>query len=200
MTTGKTADSETHYSEICGATNRNGEPCQLPAGWGTPGSGGNRCKYHGGRAGTKSTDHLEGNDFAKGNPGGGAPELNTNGAIHGGWSDWRKAYQRFDDETLETVEKLVADMLETAAEHAPEVEADRREELARESATITILRRRASADAWGTIDGSGNGRGLILTDDDGNQRVNPAHKAASSLRRRGREIAEELCLWHGFQD
>lgn len=91
-------------------------------------------------------------------------------------------------------------MVSTVRAGAAEVEADRREDLARERATIMILRRRASEDAWCGIGGSGDGRGLILTDDDGTQRANPATKAAHSLRRRGREIAEELSLWYGYQD
>ena len=33
---------------ICGATNRHGEPCGLPAGWGTDHVGDGRCKLHGG--------------------------------------------------------------------------------------------------------------------------------------------------------
>jgi hypothetical protein len=77
----------------------------------------------------------EGNDRAAGNPGGGAPELNTNAQIHGGFADWEKAYERFDDETREYVDRLAADMQETAAEHAPKVSADRRERLAKEKAT-----------------------------------------------------------------
>lgn len=32
----------------CGATNRQGEPCQLPAGWGTDHVGEGKCKLHGG--------------------------------------------------------------------------------------------------------------------------------------------------------
>lgn len=34
--------------EICGAKNRQGTPCQHPAGWGTPHKGTGRCKLHGG--------------------------------------------------------------------------------------------------------------------------------------------------------
>lgn len=34
--------------DLCGATNRNGEPCQLKAGWGTDHLGVGRCKFHGG--------------------------------------------------------------------------------------------------------------------------------------------------------
>lgn len=199
MSTGKSGGSG-RYSEICGATNSEGDPCKLPAGWGTPGSGGSRCKFHGGCGGTNSTDHLEGNNFAEGNPGGSPPTGNSNAEIHGGWSDWRKYYDRFDAEEKEYVERLVDDFCETAAEHAPDVDADRREELARECATLMLLRRDASEDVWCDIDGSGPGRGLVLTDDDGRQRINPAHHAVHRLRRRGREIAEELCLWYAFQD
>jgi len=35
-------------SETCGASTRNGEPCSLPAGWGTDHIGEGRCKLHGG--------------------------------------------------------------------------------------------------------------------------------------------------------
>jgi hypothetical protein len=73
------------YADICGATNRNGNPCKLPAGWGTPGSGGTRCKFHGGlSSGPDNTSHLEENDSAKDNPGGRPPENNDNAAIHAG--------------------------------------------------------------------------------------------------------------------
>lgn len=37
--------------EICGADNRDGDPCGLPAGWGTDHPGEGRCKHHGGNAG-----------------------------------------------------------------------------------------------------------------------------------------------------
>ncbi len=36
---------------ICGARNRKGHPCKLPAGWGTDHVGQGRCKLHGGCAG-----------------------------------------------------------------------------------------------------------------------------------------------------
>lgn len=39
----------------CGATNRNGEPCQRPAGWGTDHPGEGRCKLHGGVGQIKGT-------------------------------------------------------------------------------------------------------------------------------------------------
>lgn len=42
--------------ELCGAQNRDGEPCELPAGWGTEHKGQGRCKHHGGNAG-RPVDH-----------------------------------------------------------------------------------------------------------------------------------------------
>ncbi|WP_277543239.1 hypothetical protein [Haloarcula laminariae] len=40
----------------CRATNRNGDPCKLPAGWGTDHTGDGRCKLHGGNAGAPSNN------------------------------------------------------------------------------------------------------------------------------------------------
>lgn len=53
--------------ERCPGTNRDGEPCGHPAGWGTNNDGG-PCKFHGGAA----TE-----------PSGGAPERNQNATTHG---------------------------------------------------------------------------------------------------------------------
>jgi hypothetical protein len=125
--------------------------------------------------------------------------------IHNGWSDWRNYYQRLDGDDKEYVSRLVDEFCNTAAEHAPDVDPERREELAREAATLMILRRDASQDVWspleddGSRSGSARGRGLILEDENGRQRVNPAHNAVQRLRRRGREIAKELSLWDAFQ-
>jgi len=177
-----------------------------PQGWGTPGSGGSRCKFHGGcSTGPDDTSHLQNNDYAAGNPGGRPPEDNDNAAIHNGWSDWRNYYERLNSDDQEYVSRLVDEFCNTAAEHAPDVDPERREELAREAATLMILRRDASQDVWTPLDddqdddGPGRGRGLILEDETGRQRVNPAHNAVQQLRRRGREIAEELSLWDAFQ-
>jgi hypothetical protein len=55
-------------SEQCGATTRDGEPCQRRAGWGTDHVGEGRCKQHGGNAG--------------------APEGENNGSYeHGGFAE-----------------------------------------------------------------------------------------------------------------
>jgi hypothetical protein len=199
--TSKTAEDH-RYSDICGATNRNGNPCKLPSGWGTPGSGGTRCKYHGGcSTGPDDTSHLEDNGFAKDNDGG-PPENNDNAAIHGGFSDWRTAYQRYqeDKDARERIEMLERSYLETAREHAADLDSDRRERLARELATRRLLKQRAQADVWndGDTDTDTDARGLLIEDGDG-RTVNPAHIAAHQHKRRTREIAQELSLWAGFQ-
>ena len=204
----KAADTDGRYSEICGATNNRGEPCQLPAGWGTPGSGGDRCRFHGGSSpGPQDTSHLDENDHAEDNPGGGAPELNTNAEIHGGFGDWRKAYERFDDDTREYVDRIAADVRETAAEHAPGVDAEERRELACEYATLFKMKSRAAADAWCDPDGDGPGRGFVVEKErevDGDtytvRRANPALRAEHTIRTRSREIAESLRLWPGLRD
>jgi hypothetical protein len=210
MSKSKSGDTNGRYSEVCGATNRDGEPCQLPAGWGTPGSGGDRCKFHGGAStGPDSTAHLAGNDHADGNAGGGAPEGNTNAKTHGGFADWEQAYERFDRETRAWVDRLWADMRERAKRHAPEVSEARRERLLKEKATRTVLERRASVECFtgGDMSGDGPGRGWILTEErkvNGTvierEKVNPAFEAKMQHATRQRKIAEELSLWPGFQD
>jgi hypothetical protein len=212
MSTGKSRTSKTEiedhrYSDICGAVNRNGNPCKLPKGWGTPGSGGRRCRHHGGlSSGPDDTSHLENNDFAEGNPGGRPPENNDNAAIHAGFSEWRTAYERFqaDADARERIEKLERSYLETAREHADDLDDDRRKELARELATRRLLKQRAQEDVWSDdntdTDTDADARGLLLEDGDGRGRtVNPAHIAAHQHKQRTREIAEELSLWSGFR-
>jgi hypothetical protein len=207
MSTQDTQTSETEtedhrYSDICGATNRNGNPCKLPSGWGTPGSGGTKCRFHGGlSSGPDDTSHLEDNDFAKDNDGG-APANNSNATIHGGFSDWQTAYERFrkDPAARQRIETLVSAYLHTAQEHATDVDLDRRKELARELATRRVLKQRAQEDVWNDDNTDTDARGLLLEDGDGRGRtVNPAHNAAHRHSRRMREIAEELSLWSGFQ-
>jgi hypothetical protein len=181
--------------------------CDQPAGWRTDADEG-RCRAHGGAStGPKDTSHLQGNDYAAGNPGGGAPEGNANAEIHGGFSDWRKAYDRFDEDAREHVEVLAAELREQAAETAPEVPAPRRDELTREKATLMILEQQVSDDVWCNLDGSGDGRGLVVektVERNGEtvtvQGTNPAVRAETSLSRRQREIAEELQLFPGFRD
>jgi len=209
--TSKTEIEDHRYSDICGAVNRNGNPCKLPSGWGTPGSGGQRCKHHGGLStGPDDTSHLKNNNFAEDNPGGRPPENNDNAAIHHGFSDWRTAYERFQSEpdARESIEMLESEYVETAREHADDLDDDRRERLARELATRQLLKQCAQEDVWNDnntdpdsdADADAQGRGLLLKDGDGDGRtVNPAHIAAHQHKQRTREIAKELSLWSGFQ-
>lgn len=197
-------ESGNRYSEICGATNNRGNPCKLPAGWGTPGSGGSRCKFHGGSSsGPDDTSHLENNDYAKNNPGGRPPEGNGNAVIHGGFSDWQTAYRRFDSETKAYVGKLVDSILQRARETVPDMDSQKREQLAREKAVCMVLEQRTAADVWC----SGPGRGITVEKEvettEGTyivEAINPAFGASISLSSRQREIAKELRLWPGFRD
>ena len=50
MVVAKKAENENKPHDICGAKNRNGEPCKLKAGWGTDHLGEGRCKFHGGKS------------------------------------------------------------------------------------------------------------------------------------------------------
>lgn len=45
-------------ADTCGATTRDGSPCQLPRGWGTDHPGEGRCKHHGGAGGRPPTHGL----------------------------------------------------------------------------------------------------------------------------------------------
>jgi hypothetical protein len=187
----------------CGAETRDGTPCQK-----YPVEGGTRCRFHGGAStGPDDVASLEGNDHAVGNAGGGAPEGNANAEIHGGFGDWRKAYERFDEETREYIDQIAEDYRKVAAEHAPEVPAERRAELTLEKATLMMVRRRAAADVFCDIDGSGPGRGIVVETEvtiEGEthtrETLNPAFRARTAYFNRGFEIAEKLSLWPGFQD
>ncbi len=197
LRTSKTEDRR--YADICGATNSRGGRCKLPAGWGTPGSGGTRCRYHGGcSTGPDDASHLEGNDFAEGNPGGCPPEHNSNAVIHGGFSDWQTAYERFQEnqDAHDRIEMLVSAYLETASEHAADLDSERRERLARELATRRVLKSRASKDVWGQLEDGSNSetRGFMLSESNGKPTVNRAHAAAHQQKKRIREIAQELRL------
>jgi hypothetical protein len=93
-------DSE---SDICGATNRNGEPCALSPGWGTDADDG-RCKFHGGA----SSGAPENNDNAVGNDGGSAPINNGNAEKHGLRADRQQWFQRHREDAGELVRAIVA--------------------------------------------------------------------------------------------
>lgn len=196
------SNSEGRYSETCGATNNRGEKCGLPAGWGVPGSGGKRCKFHGGASsGPNDTTHLVENDFAKGNAGGGAPTGNTNAEIHGGFGDWQNVYERLDDGEREYVEWLINTTRKRVK--ATDIDDERREQLLREWATLRLLSDRVWVDlVCVDNDGSGPGRGMIIEERREHNgetytvaKANPAWNAETRIRQRKRTIGETLRLF-----
>lgn len=186
MSTKKTAG---RYSETCGARNRNGESCKLPAGWGTPGSQKGRCKFHGGSSsGPSDTSHLEENDFAKDNPGGGAPIGNTNSEIHGGWADPDKVYDRIEGEEKEFVERLEESYIKSSKADLPEEEI---KEKARRLSTYHLLWRKTTVDSFE--------RGWVFEEEieyEGEtyikQKVNPALEAELRINSKDMKLMREL--------
>lgn len=210
MSTGKSGDTDGRYSEVCGAANREGEPCSLPAGWGTPGSGGRRCKFHGGASsGPRDTSHLEENDFAEGNAGGGAPELNTNAQTANGiWSNWRKVYDRLPEERKDYVDRIAVERAEKVEPYTPEMDADRRERLALEYGVLRVIQGRVDYDIFAGMaeNPAEDARGVYVKEDveiDGEtytvDKPNPALTRDGSLRSRRRTIEEELNLADAWQ-
>lgn len=214
MSTSKTADTERRYSDICGASNSDDEPCGLPAGWGTPGSGGDRCRFHGGAStGPKDTEHLENNDFAENNAGGGAPALNTNAQTANGiWSDWRKVYERLDGDKKEYVERIAESIIDSSEPHTPDMDADRRERLAREDAVLRVLKGRVDFDIYAGLDTGGqepaaDARGVMVEEEvvvDGESytidKQNPALDRRGQVTARQRAIREELRYYERHTD
>lgn len=189
MSTKKTDDTTGRYSSICGATNRNGEPCQLPAGWGTPGSGGERCKFHGGASpGPSDTSYLEGNTYAENNPGGGAPVGNDNSAVHNGWADPDKFYERLDEDRKEYVDKLTESYVKESKADLPEDEIRKK---ARRLSTYHVQYLETAGD---TFD-----RGWVLEEEieyEGEtytkRKVNPALKAGHRINSKDMKLMREL--------
>lgn len=209
MSTGKSGDTSSRYSDICGATNNRGEPCGLPAGWGTPGSGGERCKFHGGAStGPTDTEHLEDNDFAEGNAGGGAPELNTNAATaHGMWGDWRKVYDRLPEERKDYVDRLASGRVEKTKPYTPDMDADRRERLALEYTVLREIQGRVDYDIFAGFavqedkEPAEDARGFAVKEEveiDGEtyeiDKRNPALDRRGEIAARRRRIERELNL------
>lgn len=79
----------------CPGTNRDGEPCGHPAGWGTPNTTG-ACKFHGGAEGS------------------GAPAGNGNAETHGLTADAEKWFDRHRDEVEDEIRLLVDSWVEQA--------------------------------------------------------------------------------------
>lgn len=73
---------------LCGYVKDDGDPCELPAGWGTGHVGEGRCDHHPGRGAP------EGNNNAVGNSGGCPPDNNGNAETHSLKSDPGTYYKR----------------------------------------------------------------------------------------------------------
>jgi len=83
----------------CPGTNRQGEPCGHPAGWGTDNDTG-PCKFHGGASEGGARD------------GAGAPEDNTNAVSHGLFAQTNRFYQDvIGDDLRELCDAIFADYL-----------------------------------------------------------------------------------------
>jgi len=187
-----TKKSAGRYSEICGATNNRGEPCSLPAGWGTPGSQKGRCKFHGGSStGPEDTSHLEDNDFAEDNPGGGPPINNSNAEVHGGWSDPDKFYERLDEDRKEYVDELTESYVKESKADLPEDEIRKK---ARRLATYHIQYLETAGDTFE--------RGWMLEEEieyEGEtytvQKVNPSLKAGHRINSKDMKLMRELRVY-----
>lgn len=95
----KDEDQRAESGGGCPGTNREGEPCGHPEGWGTENDTG-PCKHHGGAGGNV------------GDPGG-APEGNTNSVTHGAYVEENAYYQQIlDDDGRELVDAIFADYVE----------------------------------------------------------------------------------------
>lgn len=141
-------------TDTCPATNRNGEPCGLSAGWGTDNDSG-PCKFHGGAGGDV------------GDPGG-APKGNGNAVTHGAYGDPVNLYRHLGDDEREWVDAMVDAYLSIASFDEDDPRAERlqmtcvimyQEWAARE----VVLRDGMSEDA--TIGVSDAGAPIVRTDE-----------------------------------
>jgi hypothetical protein len=154
----------------CPATNRDGERCGHPAGWGTNNDDG-PCKFHGGAAENQ-----------------GAPEGNANAETHGLTAEREKWFDRYRDE----VEPLVRALVESYVEDAPfgfdnVAKVDMLTEVA-----IDQVRLRKSNDVLDDF----VTEQVVGTDEDGNPIVtvdeNPAHMPRARIKRDNAQILKKL--------
>lgn len=93
--------------ERCGRTGRqSGEPCDLPAGWGTDHVGEGACKHHGGASS-------------------GAPEGNGNAITHGAQSDPHNLREHLDGEDEAWIDALTEAYLAESAYDEDDPQAER---------------------------------------------------------------------------
>lgn len=104
-------------TERCPATNRQGEQCGHPAGWGTDNDSG-PCKFHGGAT-----------------EGGGAPEGNNNAATVGAWAE-----DFYEDFLTEAEKKRVKESAEILGDQAGA------QEIAQHAASVCLEQFRRTGD------------------------------------------------------
>jgi len=161
--------------DTCGATNRNGEPCELSPGWGTDHTGEGRCKFHGGCGGDV------------GDPGG-APEGNGNAEKHGLKADREQWFERHREDAEPLVRALVGSYVEDAPfTFENEAKVDKLTEVAIDQARLR------HSNEWldeflteQTVTVTENGKEIIRLDE------NPAHKPRDRIKRTNVRVLKEL--------
>jgi hypothetical protein len=167
--------------------------CDVPTASGTPCqrlTDGGPCFMH--DESGPSSDHggQPGNTNAVGNSGGGAPPLNTNAMIHGGFSDPDKYYQRLDGEAKAWVDGLTDCIV---ARSKAEFTAAQTKRLARRAATLH--------HQWYSTAIDTRERGLVVERQETHEptgttstveRVNPALLAGRWISRQGSRIHRTL--------
>lgn len=76
------------------------------------------------------------NENAVGNSGGGAPELNFNAGTHGGFSDWKRHYERLAEDDKRRVDERTAGYIDCSRANLPDMVI---EGTARELATLSDM-------------------------------------------------------------
>jgi hypothetical protein len=99
--------------KTCPATNREGDPCGLAAGWGHEYES-DLCKYHGGAADPADQGAPDNNDNAVGNPGGAPPANNGNAEKHGLTADREQWFERHRENAEPIVRALVSSYVDDA--------------------------------------------------------------------------------------
>lgn len=163
-----------------------------------------KCDKHGGAsAGPRDSSQLEGNQHAVGNSGGCPPERNSNARVHGVFSSLDAMDDRIkagegDMGVIHHLALLEYDILKTSRRNAPDMDEDRRRELAHEYALLSQKETRANLDffergfAWPEEETFETEDGPVTVE---RHHMNPTFRVSSRLSRRMREIRDELKAW-----
>jgi hypothetical protein len=171
-----------HY----GVPTASGTPCQRR-------TDGGPCFMHDESGPPSDHGGRPGNTNAVGNSGGGAPPLNTNAMIHGGFSDPDKYYQRLDGEAKTWVDGLTDCIV---ARSKAEFTAEQTKRLARRAATLH--------HQWYSTAMDTRERGLVVERKKSHEptgttstveRVNPALPVGRSLSRQEHRIYRTLGVY-----